>query len=428
MIKRIELWDFESHEHTVIDDLSPALSLFCGESNAGKTSIVRALKLVAYNDFDTKSIRIGAKKCVVLVETERGTVKVTRGPKDNLWETTRVGQKTQYFDKVGVNIVPEAAEIIGLNIVTLGDVSVPVNIMDQLESHFLLAGVGDKDATGSMRAQIVDEISGLSGIEGLIKDVGLDHHRFGRELTETEKKMEEIRKQLHPAADLKAEGQTLEKAEKEFEKHKDCEQIAAEGNNLYLKWNLVDQQISTLLWNESKIPDTDAALLEIARADGLLVRADSAEKLYRDGTAAAGRLSAIDKALAGIPDTHAAAVCLDASGAALVVFESATALFKKWDEANKAIEAKEKREKELEAYLKAEDEIQTAQDLMAFCTLAETLLQAHQKVVANIAVVDQQLAEKDKALKDAEKERDEILASVTTCPLTLRPVSKECLV
>jgi tetratricopeptide (TPR) repeat protein len=279
-----------------------------------------------------------------------------------------------------------------------------------------------------MRAQIVDEISGLSGIEGLIKDVGLDHHRFGRELTETEKKMEEVRKQLHPAADLKEEGQTLEKAESEFEKHKDCEQIAVEGNNLYLKWNQVDQQISTLLWNESKIPDTDAALLDIARADGLLVRADLAEKLYRDGTAAAGRLSAIDKALAGIPDSHAAALYLDASGAALVVFENATDLFKKWDEANKAIVVKEKREKELDAALKAENEIQTAQDLMTFCTMAETLLQAHHKVVANMAVVDRQLEEKDKALKDAEKERDEILASVTTCPLTLRPVSKECLV
>jgi AAA15 family ATPase/GTPase len=67
MLKSIEIWNFESHEHTLIDNLSEGLNLICGESNAGKTSIVRALRLVAYNEFDPDSLRVGAKTCKVRV-------------------------------------------------------------------------------------------------------------------------------------------------------------------------------------------------------------------------------------------------------------------------------------------------------------------------------------------------------------------------
>ena len=306
MIKRIELWNFESHEHTVLDDISPALNLLCGESNSGKTSIVRALKLAAYNEFDPRSVRVGATKCTVLVETERGTVKVTRGTKDNLWEVTKTGQTTQYFDKVGKNIVPEAEEIIGLKIVTLGDVAVPVNIMDQLESHFMLKGIGDKDASGSMRAQIVDEISGLSGIEGLIKDVSLDHHRFGREVKETEKTMEAVRLQLHPETVLKAEETVLETAEKDLKDHDTMLTLADEGDGMVSSAVSVRQNILLLDRDLAAIPDTEAAIKEVLLAETAGSKASSASQLNQDGITVSRGVKDLTLKLAGIPDTKTA--------------------------------------------------------------------------------------------------------------------------
>jgi DNA repair protein SbcC/Rad50 len=427
MIQRIELWDFESHEHTVIDDISPELNLLCGESNSGKTSVIRALKLAAYNEFDPKSVRTGCTKCVVEVTTEKGIVKVTRGEKCNLWETTRTGGKTQYFDKVGVKIVPEAEAIIGLNIVTLGDVEVPVNIMDQLESHFLLSGVGNKDASGSMRAQIVDEISGLSGIEGLIKEVSLDHHRYGRAITETEKAMEAVRAQLHPESILNAEEALLESAEKELKDYETMVALADDGDTIITKWEIVSRSIQDCERALLAIPDTDVADIEISRAGDLLARAESAATLHRDCVVAEDRLNLNLKKLSGIPDVPTAASFINQHEAASRALVKAEEVLNAWTTAMVKLESKQTRERELIKALTAETEIASAKELIDRVDKAERLLFEGQRLQASLLGLQTRLENKDKELKEAEKERDELLASIKTCPLSLRPVSKECL-
>lgn len=426
MIKEIELWDFESHEHTVIEGISPELNLICGESNSGKTSVIRALKLAAYNEFDPKSVRTGCTKCTVKVTTDKGVVKVTRGEKHNLWETTRTGGNTQYFDKVGVKIVPEAEAIIGLSIVTLGDVEVPVNIMDQLESHFLLSSVGNKDASGSMRAQIVDEISGLSGIEGLIKDVSLDHHRYGREIKETEKTMEAVRGQLHPEAALNAEDAVLTSAEKELADHDAMIVLAADGETIMSKWDAVDQGLQACERALAALPDTDLADIEILRAGDLLARVESATTLHRDCVVAVDRLNLNVTKLSGMPDTQAAMTFINQSDAASEVVALAEKALNAWTTAMAKWESKLQREREIIEAMTADPWITRAKELLDMASKAELALSEGQKVQASLMVLKTRLANKSKELGDAEKERDELLASIKTCPLTLRPVSKEC--
>jgi hypothetical protein len=204
MILRIELWNFESYVHSVFDGLSAGINLIYGESDSGKTAAVRALRLVAYNEFDPASVRIGEKNCQVAVTTERGYVKVTRG-KDNIWEVCKNGGKPRYFEKIGKNVLPEVTEVIGMSLVRLGDIDIPANIMDQAEGHFMLNELAGKEASGSVRAQVVDEISGLSGIEGIIKDVSLDRHRFGRDVKEQEDKANDLRSKMHDATVLASE-------------------------------------------------------------------------------------------------------------------------------------------------------------------------------------------------------------------------------
>jgi DNA repair exonuclease SbcCD ATPase subunit len=474
MIQRIELWDFESHEHTVLDDISPALNLICGESNSGKTSIVRALKLVAYNQFDPRSVRVGATKCVVQVDTERGRVKVTRGPKHNAWEVTKTGRPTQYFDKVGVNIVPDAAEVIGLNIVTLGDVQVPVNIMDQLESHFMLAGVGDKDATGSMRAQIVDEISGLSGIEGIIKSVSLDHHRFGREIKELEDQMNQVQSQLHPEGELDKEAGVLADAERELKDHADMLSLIAEVEGLDGKASVAARQIEDVSHRLAAIPNAELALQEVSRADDSLERAVLAETLSRNGIVSRDRLSLVSKRLAEIPDTRRAlgfiAKAEDASSKANAVIvaharwetltlnlernksrlelvgkalaaskfvaeaesstskaNAATITHDRWRVLAAGLEKNRDRLEWIGKALAASGELTVSQEALDRCVLIQKLLSDSAQKASGITSLRQKIDDNGRRLKAAEVERDTILASVKTCPLTLKPVSKECM-
>ena len=472
MIGSIEAWDWESHEHTLIEGISPGLNLFRGDSNSGKTSIVRILKLVAYNDFDTKCIRTGATKCVVLVKTERGSVKVTRGPKHNLWEVTKIGQATQYFDKIGVNVCPEAAEILGLNVITLGDVKIPVNIMDQLESHFMLSSIGGKDASGSMRAQIVDEISGLSGIEALIKDVSLDHHRFGREINETEKKMEEIRSQLHSEVDLQKEEVVLGKAEKELTDHTTIVALANEGETLTAKAVSVSQGVETIKRALKSIPDTDLAINEIARAEIKTSKAGPAEVIRREAQVSSGKLEVIRDRLSGMPNEQDAFTYLDEADEDVRIEEIASefldgciktqdSLKKKHDrlsempDEQKALDIMdlaiedvstvETAEAFLETCIKtrltlknrqnrldeigkdsADQDIKQATILLDCKVKIDELLMAAQRVRGLIDKLDRMVATNGIELALAERERDELLASIKTCPLTLKPVSKEC--
>jgi len=449
-------------------------TFFANDIYTHNTSIVRALKLAAYNDFNPKSVRVGAAKCVVQVDTERGRVKVTRGPKHNAWEVTRTGQPTQYFDKVGVNIVPDAAEIIGLNIVTLGDVHVPVNIMDQLESHFMLAGIGDKDATGSMRAQIVDEISGLSGIEGLIKAVSLDHHRFGRDIRETEDQMEQVRSQLYPEGELDKEAGILADAERELKDYADMVACIADAESMSSEASVTAGQIEDVSRRLAEIPNAELALQEVSRADDSLRRAALAEALSRSGKVSGDRLSLVSRRLSEIPDTqrvsgliavaedsaskaNAAASAYARHGVLAVSLErnrerlkwigraleasrfvseaegstskanAAMIAHERWKVLFAGIEKARTRLEWIGRALEASGELKSAQGALDLCGPIQKLLGDSQVLAVSLSGIGRKIGDNGKRLEDAMRERDEILASVKTCPLTLRPVSKECL-
>ena len=474
MIQRIELWDFESHEHTVIEDIPSGLSVICGDSNAGKTSVVRALKLAAYNEFDPRSVRVGATKCVVQVDTERGRVKVTRGPKHNLWEVTKTGQPTQYFDKVGVNVVPEAVEVIGLKIVKLGDVEIPVNIMDQLESHFMLSSVGGKDASGSMRAQIVDEISGLSGIESIIKDVSLDNHRFGREIKETEKQIEGVRGQLHPQAVLDVESKTLADADRELSEHKTMSDMAASGQEVLNQWQHGTAAVVVLEDRLNRMPNADLAKSELDKADKGLVLIGVGVVVCREAVAASRRFGEIEDRLCKIPDTDAAqlelgkvdeklkllgvglTICREAaeesrrlneiedrlriiSGVDMAIdllngskesIERATAsfqLFQQWTQANRRVLELETMLADIEDSLGSQVWLDVAQKSSHKAGEMWAVLEAANLLHSSLQRNQQLLDDCERKLAAAVAERDTILKSVKTCPLTLRPVLKECL-
>lgn len=184
MLKRIEIENFESHLKSVFE-FSKGFNIICGESNAGKTAIIRALRLVLYNQWNPESLRIGTKHCRIKVETEKGSVTVIRGNKENKWIVERDGIE-QEFNKIGKDVLPEVMNVTGIRMIKLGSFESMPNIMDQLEGHFLLSEMDGENMSGSLRAQIMDEISGLSGMEELIRVVSLDNLRISKEIKETE--------------------------------------------------------------------------------------------------------------------------------------------------------------------------------------------------------------------------------------------------
>lgn len=73
MITRIELANFMSHAHTVIEPAA-GLTVLVGANNVGKSAVVAALQILCSNEGSTHVIRHGAKQCSVKVETDDGHV------------------------------------------------------------------------------------------------------------------------------------------------------------------------------------------------------------------------------------------------------------------------------------------------------------------------------------------------------------------
>lgn len=73
MIKRIEITNFMSHEHTVIEPAA-GLTVLVGPNNCGKSAIVAALQILCHNENSTYVLRHGERECSVKVETDDGHV------------------------------------------------------------------------------------------------------------------------------------------------------------------------------------------------------------------------------------------------------------------------------------------------------------------------------------------------------------------
>ncbi len=71
MITRIELVNFMSHAHTVLEP-APGLTVLVGPNNCGKSAVVGALQILATNENSTFVQRHGTDECSVAVTTDDG--------------------------------------------------------------------------------------------------------------------------------------------------------------------------------------------------------------------------------------------------------------------------------------------------------------------------------------------------------------------
>ncbi len=472
MIKRLELTDFESHKHTVIDDFSDGLNLIVGDSNSGKSSMLRAIKLAAYNMFDTASVRIGAKFCIVRIDTDKGYVKVKRGQKVNEWEVCRIGEAPVKFEKVGKNIVPQAAEVIGLKMVTLGDVEFPVNVMSQLESHFMLSGVGDKNATGSMRSQIIDEISGLSGLETLVKEVAGDTIRFARERNELVDKQHEIEEQIVPDDVFTNEDALLTEAEGHIDKHESLLRVLNEAEACLSKWRTLSDNLSMRQSDISRLPDVSGLKDKLDECADNFGRIREMNAVVNKFSSDNSRLTIAQKAVSILPNvseveakasrvevlmSHARIIydMVKAHNTCLSKMKIATKRFENLPEVSSldsslaedfvelsncahmvelkkkhAVASRKLSEKKSETFPNRDKAVVNLDRAEIFCKAWSEAVEKSEKLSQlrrSLEVLENRKSLVAKQLSDAENEVEESMANVKVCPLTLKPLTSECL-
>jgi AAA15 family ATPase/GTPase len=142
MIKRIEITNFMSHAHTVID-FADGLTVLIGENNTGKSAIVNALHVLCTNAQGDYMVRHGEKECIIKVETSEGHIIKWR----------RKGKTVSYningkdIHRLGGSIPDELHDILRLSKVETENDSFDIHFGEQKEPIFLLNKSSGKRAS-----------------------------------------------------------------------------------------------------------------------------------------------------------------------------------------------------------------------------------------------------------------------------------------
>ena len=201
-IKRVILDNFQSHEHTQID-FDDGLNIIVGESNNGKTSILRAIMWVIDNQpLGTDFIMAGKNECKVTVCYDDGT-SITRGRtlKDTGYYNVQYKdengniQGTQY--RGFTNAVPvEVANVHQMPKVNITkDIETHLNVLSQLDGPFLLT------ESPLVKASAIGRITGTHVVDDAIKESNKTIQGNNKLIKNYQKELEEKENELKALPD-----------------------------------------------------------------------------------------------------------------------------------------------------------------------------------------------------------------------------------
>jgi len=474
MIKSIELKDFEIHEHLILDDFSKGFNLIWGDSCSGKTSIMRAVCLVAANIFDPKSVRVGCKNCTVKITSDRGSVTVTRGDV-NIWEIKENGKPDVNLKNVGVKVVQEAVDVIGIGPVKIGENEMLVSVMDQLDGHFLIDEIDGKPASGSTRAEMIDGISGLLGVEQIVRATNIDILKIGKDIAGFEKQIEELKLQQHDQKVLDQEKEVLDAGYKNLELHikniearemvesvknsidscvRDVERIrdglkvlpdievVIENERLakeYLtKLIAANQQLKEIELYESKNTNlqTDLnALPDVSSVDSILTKANdcinlliAASKLNSDISVLVKNQQDANDNIGKCPDVTKIIERAPKCEQVISVNRDAIALHKEYVDLLQKRNSIEGSVDALNVAKLSAQEIESVVGEVSKVALAMSLLKDYQTLGKSAKTLDDTIAEVETEEFAIKSEIAQLAASVSTCPVSLQPIGHLCTV
>lgn len=179
----ISIKDFQIIKNASLS-FSPGLNCIIGQSNNGKSAILRAAKSAIYNIPGTTSVRLGCNSYAVGIQANGHTVIFQKGANS----AYKVDGLT--LGKIGRTQIPEVANALGIKELNLNGTNEEINFLDQMEKPFLL----DRSETELFRF-IVD--SGKdSNVTLALKTLTQDRQQLTRDITTTEGRLEQVESML----------------------------------------------------------------------------------------------------------------------------------------------------------------------------------------------------------------------------------------
>lgn len=191
-IKRIVLKNFQSHSYTVLN-LSDKINVFLGKGNRGKSSIIRALKWIFFNEpKGIGFIRKGETFASCSITLDNGYTIVRErdaSNKINRYLLITPENKRIEYSNFGREIPTEIKKILKIeNIPVESGINLSPQIKEQMENVYLI------NETPSTLHTILLTISGGQNIDEAIKSLATDLERLTRREKEIKSELEDREK------------------------------------------------------------------------------------------------------------------------------------------------------------------------------------------------------------------------------------------
>lgn len=175
MISKLTLKNFQSHKHTALEFHSN-FNVIQGSTNSGKSSIVRALGFMFYNEPWIKSfIRTGADRTELEAVIDDTTMLRVKSSKDN-YVTIYKQDKKSHYDNFGKELPVEVLNAIGIKEIGLSDnLAIKLNVAFQHDSLFLI------EESGSVRAKFINHLTGIHIFDNVLQGINKDQREISLE-------------------------------------------------------------------------------------------------------------------------------------------------------------------------------------------------------------------------------------------------------
>jgi len=467
LIKSLKLKNFQSHKESQIN-FDEGLTVILGQTDQGKSSIIRALKWVLYNEpRGTDFITAGCRLCRVTLEMENGSIIIReRDGQRNRYILKQDGEE-QIFEGFGNSVPLEIISAHGIPKIYIDrDAKSAVNLAEQLEAPFLMS------ESGSNRAKALGRLVGIHIIDAAqrttlkdLVDAQQRHKLLGKDITA-------LKDELQSYKDIKVLAERISRLKNTLEKlkqKKSCLSKLAQvrqdleptdyeikkNESILLKLNFIDtaeknimfidalnskhqylcelmqklrqvttsikaeQEIINITQNLALMEDSYFTVLELNRKLGRMVNINDNIKNNDKNTE---RTKII---LSNTEDVSIADKTLSEAEKMLEVIKKYLSIYGKWQSINKQLDLQEKEMNRYDQIQKSEhyfhdlsqkmSELSLFQDMNKSIAAVESSIKKGevylQKVIINISIMAQ--------------EYSHVLEKFSICPTCLKPIDEE---
>ena len=281
---------FQSLEHVEFPFDGAGFIVIVGDSDVGKSALVRSIKSVANNRVGGDFIHKDSKSATVGIQFGDGhSIVWSKGKAGAEYRLQTEDNSVQKWEKTGRSVPDEIASIVRMGSVDISGEAFSPNIHSQFDTPFLVA------STASARARVLGRLSGIDILLRASSEASRLERDAKRKRTQRQSDLDGITDQLDQFQHLPAVKSTLEKVKEDV-----VEMSAVRGSLEDLNDTLVvrgglEDHLSTMRELRSKLDGVsldESEAIAVAERSELL---DSALKVRRAMERALAELEGIEQ-------------------------------------------------------------------------------------------------------------------------------------